>query len=279
MSGYREDTAMKHFKLNVNGIGYACVEKGKGPLLLLGHGTFGGKKLMLPQLDHLSRFFRTVAFDWRGHGGSGYDLAGWTADDLVDDVVALIGLLGEQKAILAGVSQGGAVGMRVALAHPKKVTALVNMCGGPGGPPPAVVTLLDQFTKVLAEEENESLRREAAVAFATRHFHSPGFVEREPERFSAEIDVMLTHPRESVRLLPGVPKSYVDITPRLGAITCPTLILWAAQEGRPTLGSTLAAAIPGAVLVTIPNAGHHVNLEAPEETSAALEMFLRGIES
>jgi pimeloyl-ACP methyl ester carboxylesterase len=270
---------MKHFTLNVNGIGYACVEKGKGPLLLLGHGTFGGKQLMLPQLDHMSRFFRTVAFDWRGHGGSGYDLAGWTADDLVDDVVALIGLLGEQQAVLAGVSQGGAIGMRVALAHPKKVRALVNMCGGPGGPPPAVVTILDQFTTVLAEEENENLRREAAIAFATHHFHSPGFVEREPLRFSAEIDVMLSHPRESVRLLPGVPKSYVDITPRLGAITCPTLILWAAHEGRPTLGSTLAAAIPGADLVTIPNAGHHVNVEAPEETSAALEMFLRGIES
>jgi len=59
------------FKLDVNGIGYACVEKGKGPLLLLGHGTFGGKQLMLPQLDHLSRLFRTVAFDWRGHGESG----------------------------------------------------------------------------------------------------------------------------------------------------------------------------------------------------------------
>jgi pimeloyl-ACP methyl ester carboxylesterase len=278
MSGYGEGIAMKHFKLDVNGIGYACVEKGKGPLLLLGHGTFGGNQLMLPQLDHLSRFFRTVAFDWRGHGASGYDLAGWTADDLVDDVVALIGLLGEQQAIVAGVSQGGAVGMRVALAHPEKVTALVNMCGGPGGPPLAVVTILDQFTTVLAEEENESLRREAAIAFATGHFHSPGFVEREPERFSAEIDVMLSHPRESVRLLPGVPKSYVDITPRLGAITCPTLILWAAHEGRPTLGSTLAAAIPGADLVTIPNAGHHVNVEAPEETSAALEMFLRGIE-
>jgi len=270
---------VKNFKVNVNGIGHACVEKGKGPLLLLGHGTFGGKQLMLPQLEHLSRFFRTVAFDWRGHGDSDYDPAGWTADDLVEDVAALIGLLGEQQAIVAGVSQGGAVGMRVALAHPKKVKALINMCGGPGGPPPAVVTTLDQFAKILAEEENESLRREAAIAFATRHFHSPGFVEREPRRFSEEIDVILSHRRESVRLLAGVPRSYVDITPRLGAITCPTLILWATHEGRPALGSTLAAAIPGAQLVVIPNAGHHVNVEAPEETSAALEMFLRGLDS
>lgn len=279
MSGYAKGTAVKEFKLDVNGVGYACVEKGKGPLLLLGHGTFGGKQLMLPQLDHLSRFFRTVAFDWRGHGESDCAPAGWTADDLVEDVAALIGLLGEKQAILAGVSQGGAIGMRVALAYPDKVKALVNMCGGPGGPPPAVVTILDQFARVLAEEENDAVRRDAAIAFATGHFHSPGFAERDPDRFAAEIDVMLSHRRESVMLLSGVPKSYVDISPRLGAIACPTLILWATHDGRPTLGSTLAAAIPGANLVTISNAGHHVNVEAPEETSAALEFFLRGIES
>jgi pimeloyl-ACP methyl ester carboxylesterase len=270
---------MQRFKLDVNRISYACVEKGEGPLLLLCHGTFGGKRLMLPQLDHLSRFFRTVVFDWRGHGETGYDPAGWSADDLVEDVAALIGLLGEERAILAGVSQGGAVGMRVALAHPKKVTALVNMCGGPGGPPPAVATTLDEFAKVLAEEHEESVRREAAIDFAARHFHSPGFTEREPGRFETEVDVILSHSRQSVRLLPGVPKSYVDITPRLGAIACPTLILWATHEGRPALGSALAAAIPGAELITISNAGHHVNVEAPEETSAALEKFLRGIPS
>ena len=266
---------MKQLKLNVSGTSYACIESGKGPLLLLSHGTFGGKQLMLPQVDHLSSFCRTVAFDWPGHGESGFDPSGWTADDLVEDVAALIGLLGEDRAFLAGVSQGGAVSMRVALAHPTKVRALVNMCGGPGGPPPVVVKLLDEFANILAEERNESVRRKAAIEFATKHFHSPGFADRQPSRFAAEIDVILSHPRESVRLIPGVPKSYVDISPRLGSITCPTLILWAENEGRPALGASLAGVIPGAELVTIPNAGHHVNVEAPEETCAALENFLR----
>ena len=266
---------MKHFKLDVNGSSYSCVEEGEGPLLLLGHGTFGGKRLLLPQLNHLRRFYRCVAFDWRGHGETGYDPGGWTADDLVEDVVALIGKLGEERAIVAGVSQGGAIGMRVALAYPDKVRALVNMCGGPGGPPPAVTAVLDEFARILAGEQDEAVRREAAITFSTGHFHVPGFVEREPERFAAEIDVILSHPRASVGLLPGVPKSYVDISPRLGGIACPTLILWATHDGRPMLGAALAAAIPGAELATIANAGHHVNVDAPEETSAALEKFLR----
>jgi pimeloyl-ACP methyl ester carboxylesterase len=270
--------AMKEFKLDINGIRYACVEAGEGPLLLLSHGTFGGKRLLLPQLEHLRRFFRCVAFDWRGHGDTGYDPAGWTADDLVEDQAELIHALGEKGALLAGVSQGGAVSMRTALAYPDRVLGLVNMCGGPGGPPPAVVTILAEFAQILADEQNEAVRREAAISFARGHFHAPGFIEREPQRFEVEIDVILSHPRESIRLLPGVPKSYVDISPRLGEIACPTLILWATHDGRPALGATLAKAIPGAELVTIANAGHHVNIDAPQETSAALEVFLRGVQ-
>lgn len=268
---------MQNYTLDVNGIRYACVEAGEGPLLLLSHGTFGGKRLLLPQLGHLRHFFRCVAFDWRGHGESGFDPKGWKADDLVEDQAALIHALGEKAALLAGVSQGGAISMRTALAYPTRVLGLVNMCGGPGGPPPAVAVVLDKFARTLAEERDEVVRRDAAIAFAKGHFHAPGFIERAPERFATEIDVILSHSRESVALLPGVPKSYVDISPRLGEISCPSLILWAEFDGRPTLGAALAAAIPGGDLVTISNAGHHVNVDAPEETSAALEAFLRSI--
>lgn len=269
---------MKDYILDINGIAYACTEAGTGPLLLLCHGTFGGRRLMLPQVRYLSRWFRCVAFDWRGHGGSGYDPAGWTADDLVEDVARIIAALGEREAMIAGVSQGGAIGMRVALKYPEKLRALVNMCGGPGGPPPAAVERIYGFARIFAEERDEAARRAAAIDFAADYFHAPGFTEREPERFAEEIDVILSHPRESVGLLPCVPESYVDITPRLGAIACPTLILWASHEARPTLGAALAAAIPGAQLVTIQNAGHHVNVDAPEETSKAIETFLRTIE-
>jgi pimeloyl-ACP methyl ester carboxylesterase len=269
---------MREYTLDINGVGYACVEAGTGPLLILCHGTFGGKRLMLPQLEHLTRFCRCVAFDWRGHGGSGYVPQGWTADDLVEDVAAIIAALGEDRAMMAGVSQGGAVGMRVALKYPEKLRALVNMCGGPAGPPPAALQRLDNYARIFAAERDEAVRRAAAIEFAGGYFHAPGFIEREPQRFANEIDVILSHPRDSVRLLSGVPRSYVDITPRLGDISCPTLIVWASHEARPALGADLAAAIPRARLVSIQNAGHHVNVDAPAATSKAIETFLRSIE-
>jgi len=263
---------MKKYTLDVNGIPYACIEQGAGPLLMLMHGTTGGKQLMLPQVEALSDSFRCVTFDWPGHAESGYNPAGWTADDLVEDVMAIITALGEERAILAGVSQGGAIGMRVALKYPDRVKALVNMCGGPGGPPPAALEKLSQFIRIMAEGSDDE-RRHAAVEFSKGYLHAPDFAERDPQRFENEIDVLLSHSRESIQMLFDVPKSYVDITPCLGAISCPTLIIWAPFDSRPTLGEQMAAAIPGAKLVTIENAGHHVNVDAPAETSAAIKAF------
>lgn len=265
---------MKSYTLPGNGIDYACVEAGSGPLVLLCHGTFGGKRLMLPQLEHLSRHFRCVALDWRGHGQSGFTPGGWTADDLVEDIAALIQSLGEERAMIAGVSQGGAIGMRVALKYPGKVRALVNMCGGPGGPPPAAIERLYDLARGFAEERDETLRRAAVEEFAKGYFHAPDFADRDPKGFANEVDTILAHPRESLGLLPCVPASYVDITPRLPEITCPTLIIWASHEARKTMGADLAAAIAGAEMVTIENAGHHVNVDQPKATSEAMERFL-----
>ena len=265
---------MKRYTLPINGIDYACIEAGEGPLVLLSHGTFGGKDLMLPQMEALQPSFRCVAFDWPGHGESGYRPGGWTARDLVNDQVALIDALGADKAILAGTSQGGAIAMRTAIAYPEHVIAIVNMCGGPSGPPPAAIAKLDAFAALMATETNEAARRAAATDFARSYLHAPGFAERQPETFATEIDVLLKHPRESVSLLFCVPKSYDDITLALGDIRVPTLIIWGESEARANLGSELAAAIPGAKLVTIRHAGHHVNVEEPAATSEALLRFL-----
>lgn len=261
--------------LPINGIDYSFIEAGSGPLVLLMHGTFGGKQFLAPQVEHLSRSFRCVALDWPGHGESGFKANGWTVDDLIPAVPAIIDALGEESAFLCGVSQGGAVSMRVALAYPAKVRGLVNMCAGPGGPPPAGAAALDDFAAILADETDEAVRREATEKFVTRIFHDPGFATRAPDQSGAEIRSILRLSRESVKFLPGVPKSYVLLTAeQLGAISCPTLIVWAEYEGRPALGAELAAAIPNSELVVIKDAGHHVNVDQPEATSQAIETFL-----
>lgn len=261
----------------VGNIAYAYIEAGEGPLVLFGHGTFGGKELFLPQIEELSSEFRCVAIDWPGHGQSGYDPAGWGVDQLVDDVPALIDALGCTSAFLAGVSQGGAVFMRVALKYPDRVDGLITMCAGPGAPPPEALARLGAFAVTLSDEQDERVRRRAAEEFVSTMFHAPGFTERNPDAAAHEIGVILGHPREAIALAPQVPASYSSIVHRLPDIRCPVLVVWGEDDLRPGVGVEIANAIPNAQLVTIQDAGHHVNVDAPAETSTAIKRFLHSV--
>jgi len=68
-----------------------------------------------------------------------------------------------------------------------------------------------------------------------------------------------------------------DSTPLLPTINVPTLCIFGAEDVITPVepeGKSLAAAIPGARLVVIPNAGHLSNLEQPEAFNAAVREFL-----
>jgi pimeloyl-ACP methyl ester carboxylesterase len=70
----------------------------------------------------------------------------------------------------------------------------------------------------------------------------------------------------------------VDAWPLLGHITAPTLIVRGGLSPVLTaeMAERLRASIPRASLVTIPNAYHHLTLDAPAEFTAALAGFLAG---
>jgi pimeloyl-ACP methyl ester carboxylesterase len=260
--------------MQIGEIRYAYVEAGDGPLLLLGHSTFSGKEMFAAEIEALSPFFRCVAVDWPGHGQTGFDPSGWRVDDVVADVPKLIEALGSETAFLAGVSQGAAVSSRVALEHPERVDALINMCAGMTAPPADQMAPMRALAATLSVEKDDEARRRAVEDYVPE-WHTPTFPQRRPEAAAAEIDLVLSHDPEACRLIPEVPGNYDSIVDRLGEISCPTLIVWGLDDPRPKLGADIAAAIPGAELKEIPQAGHHVNLDAPEETAAVLLDFLR----
>jgi pimeloyl-ACP methyl ester carboxylesterase len=257
----------------VDRVRYAYVEAGTGPLLLFAHGTFGSKEMFAPQIARLSDRYRCVSIDLPGHGASGYDPRGWGIGDLVRAVPALITALGEEKAFLAGLSQGGALFMRAALAYPNQVAALVIMCAGANAPPPPLLDRLRAFAKVLRDEPDEQARRQAAAHFLSA-FHVPGFAIAGNEPFDAEVTRALNHPRQAMPLVAEVPASYDAVFDELPRISCPTLVIWGDHDFRPALGGEIASQISGARLRLIRGAGHHVNVDEPEATAEAIEDFL-----
>jgi pimeloyl-ACP methyl ester carboxylesterase len=69
-----------------------------------------------------------------------------------------------------------------------------------------------------------------------------------------------------------------DSRPLLRSIHCPTLVLVGAQDEAtpPALSEEMAAAIPGARLVTVPDCGHLSTMERPEVVTRALVEWMSG---
>ena len=76
-------------------------------------------------MEELSRNYRVIAIDHRGHGRGISSQARFQLTDCADDVAALMDVLGIKKAILAGYSMGGPIAQLTAKRHPDKVAGLV----------------------------------------------------------------------------------------------------------------------------------------------------------
>src|SRR5580658_1873508 len=95
---------------------------GAGPPVIFSHGLFMDHEMFAPQVAALKGRYRVITWDERGHGGTaGASLDPFSYYDSADDLVALLGHLGIGRAVLAGMSQGGFLSLRVALIHPEVV--------------------------------------------------------------------------------------------------------------------------------------------------------------
>jgi Predicted hydrolases or acyltransferases (alpha/b eta hydrolase superfamily) len=260
--------------LLVRGIRYALDDIGQGPLILFGHGMLFDRTMFHSQAAALSARFRCVSIDWPGHGKSEFQPEGWTADDLVEDVAALIGALGERKAILVGLSQGGAIFTRFALAYPELVHALVVMDATPFGPPVAVGSwLTDASTTLLLGDD---IRIEAFFEDVLERMLSPATRRDHPEVVAAARACLRSHDRSGLARAVRLPLTYGSVVDRLSSITVPTLIAWGEHDaGSPIeLARHYLCAVTGSQFVTFDGAGHSAPLETPAAVTAALDRFL-----
>jgi pimeloyl-ACP methyl ester carboxylesterase len=98
---------------------------GDGPAVVFSHGLFMDETMFDPQVAALRDRYRCIAWDERGHGQTGDTTEPFTYWDSAEDLAALLGSLGVERAVLAGMSQGGFLSLRCALRHPELVRALI----------------------------------------------------------------------------------------------------------------------------------------------------------
>jgi pimeloyl-ACP methyl ester carboxylesterase len=260
-----------------DGVELEVVVRGSGPTLVLVHGFGGAKEDFADHLDPLSSRFEVVTFDHRGHGESDApdDPAAYTLDRLAADTLAVIDAVGAERAMLLGHSMGGMTVRRVVLRAPERVDALVLMDTSPGPVPDVDGEILEIGAQLALTDGMDELKRvmDAFQPLSTPAYerllaHRPGYQDFCDQKWSTLSAVMWATLAREIRDQP-------EQLAELARVTVPTLVLVGEQDD-PFLevSGAMAATIPGARLVVIPDAGHSPQFENPTAWLAALEHFL-----
>jgi pimeloyl-ACP methyl ester carboxylesterase len=101
-------------------------ETGSGPPLILLHGGLATAAMSWDiATPMLSPRFRVLAPDSRGHGETDNPSDRLGYDQMADDVVAFAQAVGAQEPLVVGFSDGGQIGIEIALRHPGFARAYV----------------------------------------------------------------------------------------------------------------------------------------------------------
>ena len=226
-------------------------------VLVLSHALGLSLTMWDPQVAPLSRAFRVVRYDHRGHGGSPVPAGPYTIEELGRDLIHLLDRLGLDRVSLCGLSLGGMVGMWIASNAPKRIDRLVLCCTAAQMPRP------DDFAvraRTVREHGIEPVADTLIGRWFTRRFrvHHPDTVARIR-------DLLLSTPREGYA---GACEAIaqMDLREDVSRIKAPTLAIAAEQDQStpPELSREIARRIPGAEVVVIPDAAHIANIEQSE---------------
>lgn len=243
---------------------------GDGPVILWSHGFLMDHTMFDPQVEALDGF-RHVRWDERGFGRT--ESSGpFTYWDLADDAVALLDHLGVERAVFAGMSQGGFLSLRAALAHPERVHGLI---------------LIDTQAGVEEPEAQEQYRgMMEALAHGDEQTRSGVFdivadLIMGDETLNAEWKARWMADEPERILQPGTCLlERDDITDRLGEIDCPAIVFHGTEDQAIPMhkAELLRAELPDCRdLVPVEGAGHAANLTHPGGVNPHVRSFLEAL--
>jgi 3-oxoadipate enol-lactonase len=238
------------------------------PVLVLGNPIGTTRDGWIHQLPVLSRYFRILRYEPRGHGVPGQQSAApkgpYTIAELGADVLAVANSYGVERFAYAGVSLGGMTGIWLAANAPERVTSLAVCCAA-----------LTALPSAQSWHDRAALVRSQGMAaladMVVPRWFTPAFLAREPEAV-ATVVAMLTGTSPEGYAGCGEAIATLDLRPLLARVRAPTLVVSGAEDvaAPPALGAYTARAIPGARLTVIQAASHFAHYEKPGPVTDAL---------
>ena len=247
----------------------ACDVYDDRPCLVLLHGFPLDRRMWQRQGAALRGVARVLAPDLPGFGASLTVTAPPQLDAWADRVEELLARrLGDEPAVVCGMSMGGYVALRLAARHPQRLRGLVladsrataDDAAGKQNRDRAIQTVRRQGVQALVEEMLPKLLRPSASQQ----------VKDEVRRLALEQSV------PAVVAAQAAMRDRPDSTSVLGTLAVPSLVLVGSEDTLTPVESSqaLARVLPNSRLEVIDGAGHLSNLEAPDAFTAALRGFL-----
>lgn len=258
--------------LSVNGIEVAYQESGSGPPLLLLHGFSLDHTIWSAQAEALSRSYRVLCPDMRGMGRTTHAGGAITLEMMADDMAAFLGALDISAAAVAGFSMGGYVLLQMAVRHP----LMVRACGFVS-------------TRAAADSEEGKQARlrqmrlvidEGMAPFAAEFLpalFSPGYLSSHPLEAEATRRVVTSQVPNHIAALIDANRRRADMTPRLGEIAVPCVVLGGTADALIPVAQmrALQEGLPDSVYEMIEGAGHTTPLESASRVTFQLDQLLQ----
>ncbi len=227
-----------------------------------------------PQVQALSKTFRVIAYDVRGHGASDAADGPASIDLFVDDLIGILDSLRLDRVAICGLSMGGYIALRAAERHPDRFSALI-LCD----------------TKSTADTE-EGKKKRILTAEIVKKSLVPSYAEESVKALFS--DKTMNENKDVVEFVKKLIRGNTvegivgtlmalagrsDTTPALGRMCMPALILTGVEDKitPPTEAQAMASALPNAQLHLIPQASHLSNLENPTYFNERLINFLNNL--
>jgi len=244
---------------------------GDGPAVLFSHGFLMDRTMFDEQVAVLAPDYRCICWDERGFGET-EATGSFTYWDSADDAVALLDHLGIDRAVFVGMSQGGFLSLRAALAHPDRVQAIV---------------LIDSAADV---DDAETLEGYQGMLHVFEHGSDEerqgvfeivsGLILGDAALAAEWIPKWIAIDRQQLVLAGSALLGRDDVTDRLGEIACPVLTIHGTADQAISMDRAegLAAAVPNHHgIVRVQGAAHAPNMTHAGVVNPPLREFLESV--
>ena len=265
--------------LTDDGIRLYYEETGRGTPLIFVHEYAGDHRAWEPQMRHFGQRYRAIAYAARGYPPSDVpdDVAKYSQVRAADDIASMLDHLGIDQAHICGLSMGGFATLHFGFRHPARAKSLVVAGCGYG----AEKGERDKF-RAEVQTIAKFIDDNDIATFAEKYAYGPTrvqFENKDPRGFAEFRQQLAEHSKIGARNtqlgVQGERPSLYDLVDDMKKLTRPTLIL-TGDEDWPCLQPALLMKqnIATAALSVMPNCGHTINIEDPDQFNRLVGDFL-----